>query len=87
MRRSSLSGPMSQTAAAGSDRAIGGSIPELRWSMPGRFATIPLEYALEANREEGCSVSERTVPITVYDDHKRRCPRLGHEVTFQYCRT
>jgi len=32
-------------------------------------------------------MAERTVPITSYDDKKRRCPKLGHEVAFEYCRS
>ena len=31
-------------------------------------------------------MAEKDIPITIYDGHRRRCPKLGHEVTFEYCR-
>lgn len=32
-------------------------------------------------------MAERRIPIIFYDDRHLCCPKLGHEVTFEYCRT
>jgi len=32
-------------------------------------------------------MAEQDIPITIYDGLGRRCPKLGHEVTFEYCRS
>ena len=31
-------------------------------------------------------MAEKDIPVTIYDGHSRRCPKLGHDVTFEYCR-
>jgi hypothetical protein len=31
-------------------------------------------------------MAETDIPITIYDGLDRRCPKLGHDVMFEYCR-
>ena len=31
-------------------------------------------------------MSQRKVPITFYDEQHVQCPKVGHEVAFEYCR-
>ncbi|MHC4985000.1 MAG: hypothetical protein ACYTFO_02465 [Planctomycetota bacterium] len=31
-------------------------------------------------------MSQRKIPITFYDDQHIQCPKVGHDVAFDYCR-